>query len=159
MAYKIFISHSTKDGDLVQDLAQRLEQGGGIAIRGSSLKGNLRARAKKISSPDDRIVKQVERGLLESDEVIVLLTDHSVNSSRVMSEAGAAFGLHKRVTPVLVGSPEIPPVLRKIKSVKYSNLPKYISELRRRSAETERNSNPARTSTKGVRHVRAIASR
>jgi hypothetical protein len=150
MAYKVFISHSLKDSDLVQDLARRLRQTGVVAVPGTSLRGATRAKAGEDFAAEKRIVTQVEPELRRSDEVIVLLTDHSVNSPRVMSEAGVAFGLHKRVTPVLIGSPEMPSVLQSIKSIKYSELSKYLSGLRRRAQPAKKVKRASGNSTRGA---------
>lgn len=123
MPYKVFISHSAKDNDLARDLARRLQETGSqpflveeTAASGSNFAGTL------------------EHGLKASDEVIVLLTESSVNSAWVMSEIGAASSLRKRITPVIVGAPDVPSVLRSFQQVKYPDLTAYLSDLRQRIA-------------------------
>jgi hypothetical protein len=70
----------------------------------------------------------------DSDEVIVLLTDNSADSSWVRYEIGAADSMDKRLTPVVVneGVEQRVPMVGK-HFVKYADLPKYISSLKRRA--------------------------
>ena len=72
--------------------------------------------------------------VLSSDEVIVLLTDNSANSPWVRYEMGIADSLDKRLTPVVVneGVEQRVPMVGK-HFVKYADLPKYISSLKRRA--------------------------
>jgi len=128
MSYKVFISASSKDNDLAQDLVHRLEKAG---VKVSWFK--LRVSAGENAAID------VNRGLREADEVIVLLTDHSIHSPRVIFEMGAASGLHKRVTPIVVGveAEELPPMVRQRQYVRYADLHDYIADLERRAKAPE----------------------
>jgi hypothetical protein len=123
MAYKVFISSTYKDIDLVRDLTRRLEEAGISAYS-----------ADKVV-PGEKIDAAISRDLSNADEVVVILTDHSVNSPNLMFEIGAASSLRKRVTPVLVGleKNDLPFVIERMKYIKYPDLPKYISELARRA--------------------------
>ena len=78
----------------------------------------------------------VSRSLREADEVIVILTDNSVNSTSVLYELGAASGLHKRVTPLVVNvqDSEIPPFIKNY--VRFAEVPSYIAELAKRAGES-----------------------
>ena len=148
MAYRIFVSYVSKDSDLAEDLARRMREAGG------------RVFLDQVSArTEGRLPSKIARDLEISDEVVVLWTDHSVNSPWVLHQTGAAFGMHKRVTPVLVGSPQVPSFLRKIKTVRYTELPKYISGLRRRSGMNKQIKRNSPSSSKGVNNVRATASR
>jgi hypothetical protein len=118
MAYKVFIISTEKDADLVFDLARRLEKAG------------IKVLAKKTLA-SEAIDNRIRRSLGESDEVFVLLTDKSLNNERVTVLLGAAFGLHKPITAVIVGvrEHELPPVVRSIRHLKYADVDDYISEL------------------------------
>jgi hypothetical protein len=90
MAYKVFVIATPKDGDLAVELTRRLEKAG-IEV--------LSKRFQANGAIDDRLRKK----LGASDEVFILLTDDSLNNERVTVLLGAALGLHKRVTAILVG--------------------------------------------------------
>ena len=128
MAYKVFISATHKDMDLARDLAHRLEEAG---VKVFSVEQTV--------VPGEQIVTKVNRGLRQADEVIVILTDSSINSPGVISEMGAAFGLHKRVTPVVVGiEPEdLPSLVKQMQYIRYADLYDYIAELKKRAKAPE----------------------
>ena len=124
MAHKVFISSTLKDIDLARDLAHRLESAG-----------------IKVNSVDKKLVSgaaipiKIARELRQADEVFVILTEESVNSSSLMFEIGAAASLRKRITPVVVGleRSEVPSLIKKLKYVKYPDLGRYIADLERRA--------------------------
>jgi ATP-dependent phosphoenolpyruvate carboxykinase len=124
MAYKIFISSTHKDMDLARDLARRLGQAG---VKVYSVDNTAVA--------GESIVTGIKQSLNNADEVIVILTDGSVNSPGLISEVGAAFSLRKQITPVLVGlEPRaLPRVFKGMKYVRYTDLPEYISGLEKRA--------------------------
>lgn len=146
MAYKVFISYAERDSDLASDLAQRLEKVGSQVFTVQDL------------APGEDWATGINRALENSDEVIALLTDHSVQSQWVMTEVGAAVSLRKRITPIAVGSPQIPSLLQKYQFIKYSELPQYIVELQQRAQPANSAKRAPESSTKGVKHVR-VASR
>ena len=124
MAYKVFISSTFKDIDLARDLAHRLESAG---IRVNSVdKGAVSGASIPI---------KITRELSHADEVFVILTDESVNSSSLMFEIGAAASLRKRITPVVVGlePSEVPSLIKKLKYIKYPDLGRYIADLAKRA--------------------------
>jgi hypothetical protein len=122
MSYTIFISHSHKDLELARDLARRLKEVGVNAF----------VDADKVSAGGD-ISGAVLDALRKADEVLLVLTDNAVASSNVMFEFGAADALDKRVTPVVVteGVEQRLPMVGS-QYIRYSDLPKYISSLKRR---------------------------
>ena len=121
MPYKVFISSTQRDIDVARDLARRIEEAG------------VRVFPVEDTAPGDGKAVSVTRSLREADEVIVILTDNSVNSPWVLYEMGAASGLHKRVTPLVVNveDSEIPPFVKKY--VRFAELPAYIAELAQRA--------------------------
>ena len=124
MAYRVFISSTLKDLDLARDLAHRLESAG-----------------TKVNSVDrdavsgEAIPIKITRELSRADEVFVILTDESVNSSKLMFEIGAAASLRKRITPVVVGlePSRVPSLIRKLEYIRYPDLERYIAALEKRA--------------------------
>jgi hypothetical protein len=118
MIYKIFIGAASKDNDLVVDLARRLKRAG------------YKVLAKKFQSEKD-LDNRVRDSLGESNEMFILLTDHSLNSSWVTIILGAAFGVHKPITAILVGvrEPDLPFRVHGMRYIKYPDFDGYISEL------------------------------
>lgn len=122
MSYRVFISHSFRDSELARDLAHRLRE---IGIQVSTDEDVLR--------PGEDWRHRVSDRLSDADEVVLLLTDNAVANSNVIYEYGVADALDKRVTPVLVteGVEQVLPMVG-TQFVKYSDLPKYISSLKKR---------------------------
>jgi hypothetical protein len=125
MGYKVFISHTHRDSDLAKDLARRLEKTGVkvFPVENSAVSG-------------ESVITTVNRGLREADEVVVIVTDNSVNSPGLNSQMGAALALGKRVTPLVVGieDDELPQFIGKY--VRYADLHKYIPSLAKRRPQT-----------------------
>ena len=126
MSYRVFISHSAKDSELAKDLARRLEEAGVKAVFPPASVG----RDGTSSGMRAIIIQRVRN----SDEVIVLLTDNAADSWWVKYEIGAADSMDKRLTPVVVneGVEQRVPMVGK-HFVKYADLPKYITSLKRRA--------------------------
>jgi len=122
MAYKVFVIATPKDGDLAVELTRRLEKAG-IEVLSKKLHAN--------GAIDNRLRKK----LSASDEVFILLTDDSLNNERVAVLLGAALGLHKRITAILVGvrEQELPSIIRGMRRLNYLDVVEYISELQSRS--------------------------
>ena len=124
MAYKVFISSTLKDVDLARDLAHRLESAG---IKVNSV--------DQAGVSGEALPSRITRELSHADEVFVILTDESVNSSNLMFEIGAASSLRKRITPVIIGLEprKVPSLIRNLKYVKYPDLERYIVDLEKRA--------------------------
>ncbi len=124
MAYRVFISSTWKDVDLARDLAHRLESAG--------IKVNSVDKAAVSGEP---FPSKITRELSHADEVFVILTHESVNSSNLMFEIGAASSLRKRITPVVVGlkPSKVPSLIRNLKYIKYPDLERYIADLEKRA--------------------------
>ncbi len=133
MSYQVFISSSSKDNGLAQDLAYRLQEAGAEVLS-----------REKATTEGAAIV--LDPHLEMADEVVVLLTDHSVNSNWVLFEMGAAWGQRKRLTPVIVGleDQDLPSVVKALRYVKYGDLRKYISDLEGRVRKGQSRSVEAR---------------
>lgn len=124
MPYHVFIASMSREKDLAQDLAQRVQEAGAETL----------VRSEPVFRGES-VDLTLRRNLKRADEVIVLLTDRSLDSPDLLFELGAAFSLHKRVTPVLVGIEErdVPPLIRQFKYVRYTDLRSYLSELEKRA--------------------------
>jgi len=122
MAYKVFIISTQQDADLAIELTRRLEKMG------------TKVTSKKTYA-SEAINSQIRRSLDESDEVFVLLTEKSLDSERVTVLVGAAVGLHKPITAILVGVREnqLPLMVHGMRYLKYVEVDDYISELQSRS--------------------------
>lgn len=126
MSYRVYISHSAKDSELMKDLARRLRE---VGVETSAVVS--RTETNEAAASWRRLIQM---HVLNSDEVIVLLTDNSADSPWVRFEMGLAEGLEKRLTPVVVneGVERRVPMVGK-RFVKYADLPSYISSLKRRA--------------------------
>jgi hypothetical protein len=123
MAYKVFISFSVKDIDLARDISRRLKEAG-IDVYS----------VDKSAVPGEAIFNKITVDLGRADEVLLILTDNSIDNPNLMYELGAATSLRKRVTPVIVGLEpnKLPSLMKGLNFVKYTDLPKYISDLEKR---------------------------
>src|SRR5215217_4654243 len=122
MSYRVYISHTFKDSELARDLKRRLREAG------------VTVSAAESAEPGEDFSLYIKNSLRSADEVVVLLTDSSVNSSWLLYEIGAADSLDKRVTPILVNEgAELLPQISGRQIVRYADLPKYISSLKRRA--------------------------
>lgn len=123
MAYKVFISSTVKDIDLARDLSRRLREVGVdvYSVDKSAVAGE---------ATFDKIAVDLGR----ADEVLLILTDNSVDNPNLMYEMGAATSLRKRVTPVIVGLEpnNLPSLIKGMNYVKYPDLPQFISDLEKR---------------------------
>jgi hypothetical protein len=125
MNYRVYLSYSPKDSEIAKDLARRLSE---VGVQVSHA-------TDKVETHEAEVVRRRIRECMKgSNEVIVLLTDTSANSPWVRYEMGAADALDVRVTPVVVhdGVEQLVPMVGK-NFIKYADLPKYISSLKRRA--------------------------
>ena len=122
MAHKVFISHTQRDNDLAHDLATRLEEVGAKVFS-----------VDKSALPSDKVIRPVNRGLREADEVIVILSSASLTSPGVFSELGAAFSLDKLVTQIVVGleDNELPSFISNF--ARYSDVGNVIADIAKRA--------------------------
>jgi TIR domain len=119
MAYHVFVTATRTDLDLAAEVALHL-QGGGATVRQA---------AAPVGAAN-----VVDLGLRRADEVIVILSPQSLHDPALMFELGAAYSLHKRVTPVLMGVEEadLPQLVRQLPWVHATDLPSYVEDLEER---------------------------
>ena len=124
--YTVFLSATKRDKELAQDLAERLQAVEGVRV----------LFAEDMSAKGQNFSTQVVQGLSESDEVVFLVTENALNNQWLNYEAGAAEGLEKMITPILVGvEPErVPSVLNDWQSLKWSRVKDYVEQLQQRVA-------------------------
>jgi hypothetical protein len=126
MSYRVYIGHSPKDSELAKDLANRLDEAGIDALF--------------TPSPDKTDNSSGMRGMIKqrvgkSDEVIILLTNNAAADYWASYEMGVANSMDKRLTPVVVnpGIERLFPMVGPKSFIKYTDLPRYISSLKRRA--------------------------
>src|SRR5437660_12001945 len=102
MEYKVFINHTQKDGDLAIDLARRLKEAGVKVFP-----------VEKCAMNAESVITTVNLGLQTADEVIVIMTDSSVNSPGSNSQTAAALVRGVPVTSIVVGigDTDLPPFI------------------------------------------------
>jgi len=88
MAYKVFISYSTKDRELIEDIAEFLP-----------LKGITPYIAEWDVTPGKNLPRKVVSQIRNSDCVVAILTKGGKRSEWVNQEIGCALGLDKLVIP------------------------------------------------------------
>ncbi len=87
---------------------------------------------KDIKGGDD-ILETIKEGIDTCHEAIVLVSPASVNSHWVVFEIGAAYGQHKRVTPVLnhVSADSIAPI-KGLKAIELNKFDQFLIQLKKR---------------------------
>jgi hypothetical protein len=123
MSYQVLISSTPRDRDLAENLAQSVRDAGANVLS-----------VEQTPARGETIDFDLRRVLRKADEVVLILTDRSLNNPYLLYEMGAAFSLHKRVIPILVGieESEIPPLIAQFRYVRYSDLRSYLAELEQR---------------------------
>lgn len=121
MAYNIFISCDSKDTDLARDLSKRLEKAG----------ATVTLSTHKMDKPDG--VKERVESMTKADEIICLVTKNSIDGKRLLFDMGVATTMRKRLTSVILGlkPKDLPDIMRNLEFIKYEDLERYISRLRR----------------------------
>ncbi len=121
-AYTVFISHSSKESWIAQQISKEIESHG----------AKTWLDLKDLRGGDD-IRRSVKRGIRASQEAIVLLSAHSVTSQWVIYEVGIADGQGKRITPILnnIAPDEVAP-LQGIKAINLNDFANFLLELTKR---------------------------
>lgn len=88
--YTVFISHSSKDIWIAQQIARSIEESGANYILD-----------KRDFEGGKKIVDEITKGVRESQEVLVLLSPNSKAAKWVIFEVGAASQGRRHLTPIL----------------------------------------------------------
>jgi hypothetical protein len=94
---KVFISHSSLDSGWARDFANSLEQSGHEVVWSDS----------SATRPEQSWRRELEKGLRESDVIVLLVTPDTINSPNLFLEIGAAIGMDKPL--LLVTSKDVDP--------------------------------------------------
>ncbi|HEX6206240.1 MAG TPA: toll/interleukin-1 receptor domain-containing protein [Solirubrobacterales bacterium] len=121
---KVFISHSSTDKWIARQIARELETRGINAFLD-----------EKDIQTGDSIEDAVGAHLAESDELLMLLSPASLDSSWVLIEIGGAKALGKRLVPILhhVGPNELPAPLAGGLARDLNDIERYYQEVQTRS--------------------------
>lgn len=110
MALQVFISHSTKDPDIVQALSDFVAGQGAASML-----------AEIIVSPGTWLQDKVKDMISKSDIVIALITKNGVRSDWVQSEIGMAIGMNKPIVPLLEDGVDEPSPLKGKEYIRFSS--------------------------------------
>jgi len=92
---QLFISHSSKDSDFVDQIKKRIESAGAEAYLAQYDRSGV---GHKL---DDKLM----RAIATSNAVVILLTENAASTTMVHDEIGYALGLSKHVIPLV--TPEV----------------------------------------------------
>ena len=108
MAFKVFISHSTRDKGLVDMLRAVLER---IGIQ--------TVVAEDVAQPGERLTWKIQKLLDDSDCVVVLLTRHGTRSQWVQNEVGLALGKEKPIVPLVEKGVQVGGILHDLEYIEF----------------------------------------
>ena len=120
--YKVFISHSSLDKWIAERMAEKIaETGAQYWLDERDLEGGGDIR------------KEINDGMHDCQEVVVLFSPNSVDSHWVSFEIGASYAKRKHLTPILnnVSHRRIT-LLQGIKAIELNNFSQYLTELKKR---------------------------
>ena len=128
--YGVFISYSSKDRWIARQIANQIEQRGKRYDLNTFLDENNIEGGQSIRG-------SIRREIRQCSEFLVLLSRYSVDRPWVLVEIGAAFGLGKRIIPIVdkVTPEEMPDVIRDYKAIDLNNFDEYIEQLCRRAGK------------------------
>jgi predicted nucleotide-binding protein len=113
--YRVFLSHSHKDGWIARQCVKLIEE----AARGR-IEVFLDERDIEVGQS---IAESVRSGIKQCDEFVVLLSPYSKDRPWVLAETGAAWGLEKRIIVIIdkIGPKEMPDIVSPYKAVDLNN--------------------------------------
>ena len=82
----------------------------------------------------DAIPNAVRKSIQQCDELIVLLSPYSVERQWVLIEIGVAWGLEKRIVPIIdkIAIEQMPDMLAQRKAIDPNRFDEYLDELEER---------------------------
>lgn len=127
--YKVFISHSSLDQWIAERMGELITKAGAsywLDVRDLPGGGNIQ--------------DEINKGVRESQEVIVLFSVNSVNSHWVSFEIGAASAKKRYLTPILnnVDHTTIQ-LLQGMKAIDLNDFNQYLTELKSRIKKWRKN--------------------
>src|ERR1044072_8672601 len=124
---KIFISHSSQDKWVARKISEDLNR---IGIE--------TFLDEKDIGTGESIDDAIGQHLLESDELLIIISPASLSSQWVFVEIGGAKALGKRLVPILfhVGANELPPLLSRFLARDLNDIQTYYDEAKNRATNT-----------------------
>ncbi len=127
MGYTVFISHSTKDRFIAWQVAALIQEAGrhcGIEI----------FLDEKDIEFGGSIPERIRQEIRDCGELVVLLSEYSVDRPWVLVEIGAAWVLEKRIVAVMdkLSPDQMPDVIAPYRAVDLNDVRDYIDELAER---------------------------
>jgi hypothetical protein len=119
-AYRVFLSHSSRDHWISLMMREKLEaKGMSVWLDAFDLPGGANVK------------ERLKEGMLLSEECLILLSPTSCDSDWVRHEGGLAHALDKWATLILlhVTAHEIPDPLRDLKYLEMNDFPSYADQL------------------------------
>jgi hypothetical protein len=122
--YFVFISHSSKDTFIAKQLDKLIRE----KCRRHNVKTFLDERDIKGG---DQISDTIKSNIKACDELLVLISRYSVDSSWVLLEIGAAWMGNKRIVPIVdkVTPEEMPAIIVQHKAIDLNEFEKYLDEI------------------------------
>lgn len=124
MSYRVYLCHTSRDSVLAEDLGRRLRDAGVDFV---TIEADANTEAEYLR----RKIRDTIKG---SSEVIALLTNNSIKNKWLLYEIGMADSLERPVTFVVADEgieKQLPFVAKHV--VRYADLPRYLSSLKRRA--------------------------
>lgn len=113
---RIFLSYSSRDGEIAGRIYNAIRKIPDIEVFYSG----------KIN-PGENWENRIKKELEICDIVIILLSEKSINSQWIMYELGAAWGLNKRIIPVVTNFELISEIPLELHKYKIFNLDDFIN--------------------------------
>jgi hypothetical protein len=122
--YLVFISHSSEDRWIAQQMAAIIE-------RRAKRHGVRVFLDEKDLEAGASIPEEIRRHLENCDEFLVLLTSPSIARQWVLVELGAAWGLRKRITAITdkVADDLLPDIIKQTKARELNDFDRFVAEL------------------------------
>jgi hypothetical protein len=120
--YAVFISHSSSDSWIANQIRKELEAlGVEVWLDTMKLLGG------------DNIREEIVKGITRCREAIVLATPRSIESTWVAVEIGILFEQHKRITPILCyAPPDGIKMLSEAKAIDLNDFDDFLTQLQQR---------------------------
>lgn len=120
----MFISHSTKDRFIARQVSNLIED-----------KGRDRGLQTFLDEKDiefgDSIPEEIREAIRDCEELVVLISEYSIDRPWVLVEIGAAWVLEKRIVAVIdkISPDRMPDVIASYKAVDLNEIERYVDEL------------------------------
>lgn len=146
---KIFISHSSRDRWVARRISEDLNNLGIETFLD-----------EKDILTGESIDDAIGQHLIESDELLVIISPASLNSQWVFVEIGGAKALSKRLVPILfhVGANELPSILTRYLARDINDIETYYNEAKKRMAHPQLSQAPKSKDEKPRRRMKPALS-